>query len=238
MSQAIIGKRITKRYHGTEILHDVSFHVNQGEIYGLLGKNGIGKTTLLKIITRMIPPCGYRGQLDVNAPDEIGSFLESPSCFTDLSVRENLNLYAMLSEKSPSRRKEKIDEVSSSFDLTGFLHKRARELSLGMLQKLRAAMTFLSPGNILVLDEPFNGLDIDGVFRLRDQIRTASKKHGKTVLVTSHNTAELERLCDRFGILHHGTLLEVKREALGGSNLESFYLEILKGERTCYSGEI
>ena len=215
-------KHISKKYKNREVLSDVSLDIYQGEIYGLLGKNGIGKTTLLKIITNIIPKKNIKGELELYGTKLIGSLIENPACYMDLSVKENLDIYGVFVKED---KENKIKEVIDNFELHSFLNKKAKELSLGMLQKLKLAMAFLSNGELLILDEPFNGLDIDGVISLRKQIKKVCCNQNKAIIITSHNTDELDKLCDRFGVLHKGNITEISKEE--GENLEDAYINIL-----------
>jgi len=156
--------------------------------------------------------------------------IDTPACFLDLSVLENLKLYNLIeSDKTTNKMKEVIEK----FDLTDFLNKKAKDLSLGMLQRVRLALAFISDADLIVLDEPFNGLDLETVLSLREEITRFSKTDKKTIIITSHNTEQLEKLCDRYGILNKGKLIEFsKEEQVENGSLETVYIKILRGEQS------
>ncbi len=230
MEKILIGNKISKSYGKKSVLSEVDINVYKGEVYGLLGKNGEGKTTLLKIISNCIPKSKYSGNLELNTSKSIGSVIDTPACFLDLSVLENLKLYNLIeSDKTTNKMKEVIEK----FDLTDFLNKKAKDLSLGMLQRVRLALAFISDADLIVLDEPFNGLDLETVLSLREEITRFSKTDKKTIIITSHDTEQLEKLCDRYGILNKGKLIEFsKEEQVENGSLETVYIKILRGEQS------
>ncbi len=226
------GVDISKTYGNSIILNKCSFSLAKAEVYGLIGKNGIGKTTLLKIISHIIPKNKFSGKLLYASDDyrRIGSLIESPNLFKDLSVKQNLILSSYLYSDNAMIRKNEMDKLVKVFQLENFLNKRVYSLSLGMLQKVRIALSFFTESKLIILDEPFNGLDIDGVTILRKYIAHISTIEKKSIIITSHNTEKLEQICDKFGILYNGKIIEKTKDDLLDENisLENLYLKCLK----------
>lgn len=229
MEKILAGKKISKNYGKKSVLSNVDISVYKGEVYGLLGKNGEGKTTLLKIIANCIPKSKYSGDFEISTCKSIGSVIDTPACFLNLSVLENLKLYSLI--ESNNVTSSKMEEIIEKFDLTDFLNQKAKNLSLGMLQRLRLALAFISDVDLIVLDEPFNGLDLESVLILRSAIIKFSKEDNKTIIITSHNTDQLEKICDRYGVLNNGKLIEFsKDEQLKNVSLETVYTKIIRGD--------
>ena len=229
---SITVNNITKKYMNNFVLDNVSFSLEKGKVYGLLGKNGAGKTTLLKIITKLIPLKMYDQKVKISYDNEnIAALISNPSCYMNLSVKDNLSIYSMLYYKNKDEREKEIEKIIKDFTLESMLRKKANELSLGMLQKLKLALSFITNSNIVILDEPFNGLDIESTVILKEKIKE-SKKLGKTIIITSHNTEQLEKICDSFAILHQAKIINVSKEKLEKGSLEEIYCDILAGGKT------
>lgn len=229
---SITVNNITKKYMNNFVLDNVSFSLEKGKAYGLLGKNGAGKTTLLKIITKLIPLKMYDQKVKISDDNEnIAALISNPSCYMNLSVKDNLSIYSMLYYKNKDEREKEIEKIIKDFTLESMLRKKANELSLGMLQKLKLALSFITNSNIVILDEPFNGLDIESTVILKEKIKE-SKKLGKTIIITSHNTEQLEKICDSFAILHKAKIINVSKEKLEKESLEEIYCDILAGGKT------
>ncbi len=142
MHFVVKGENISKTYGNSNILDNCSFSICNAEIYGLIGKNGIGKTTLLKIISHIIPKNKFDGKVIYISDDyrDIGSLIESPNLFKDLSVKNNFKIYGYLYSDDVKIRKNEIDKLVKIFGLENFLHKKVYSLSLGMLQKVRIVL--------------------------------------------------------------------------------------------------
>ncbi|MEI8409947.1 MULTISPECIES: ABC transporter ATP-binding protein [unclassified Kribbella] len=199
---------LTKRYGDTLAVDGVDLTVLPGEVYGFLGPNGAGKTTTLRILTGLIAPTsgdvrvlgGSPGQADVLG--RTGSMIESPAFYPYLSGLDNLRLLAEYAEV-PRR---KIDEVLELVDLTDRARDRFSTYSLGMKQRLGVAAALLKDPELVILDEPTNGLDPAGMRDMRRLIRELGSG-GRTVLLSSHLLGEVQQICDRVGIINSGRMV-------------------------------
>jgi ABC-2 type transport system ATP-binding protein len=199
---------LTKRYGDTLAVDGVDLTVLPGEVYGFLGPNGAGKTTTLRILTGLIAPTsgevrvlgGAPGQADVLG--RTGSMIESPAFYPYLSGLDNLRLLAEYAEV-PRRR---IDEVLDLVDLTDRARDRFSTYSLGMKQRLGVAAALLKDPELVILDEPTNGLDPAGMRDMRRLIRELGSG-GRTVLLSSHLLGEVQQICDRVGIINSGRMV-------------------------------
>lgn len=225
MSIILETKEVTKTFKAQHAVHDVSFHIEEGSIYGLLGPNGAGKSTLLKMITGMLQPSAgtilFEGkQWSRSALNNIGSLIESPPVYGNLTAWENLKVRTTLLGL-PS---ERIDEVLALVDLTNTGKKRAKHFSLGMKQRLGIALTLVNNPKLLILDEPMNGLDPVGIQELRALIQSFAKQ-GITVVVSSHILSEIEQIADHIGIMVDGQL--VYEESLHAeADLEALFMKV------------
>jgi ABC-type multidrug transport system ATPase subunit len=196
---------------GQPILHDINLHVPQGSIYGFLGPNGAGKTTTLRLLLGLLQneQAGIRlfGQEMASSRIDIlrrtGSLIEQPSLYLHLTGQENLEVFRRSYECTKSR----IGEVLRITGLSDAAHKKAKAYSLGMKQRLAIAIALLHDPELLIMDEPTNGLDPNGIIEIRELIRELNSQQGKTVLVSSHLLAEVEKVATHVGIIHHGRLL-------------------------------
>lgn len=220
---------LSKSYGKHRILEDVSYGVREGEICGLLGKNGSGKTTFLKIIARLIPTRMYADKITMtDAKGRLSAFVNQPACYMNLRVIDNLRLYAMLYIQNAHERDEAVKRAIQDFELRSMLKKKAGELSLGMLQKVKSAMTFLSDADLLIFDEPFNGLDMEATSLVKEKMN-AAKACGKSIIITSHQIEKLAQICDSFVVLHEGKLTPIRTDALQKKGLEEMYSHIVEG---------
>ena len=213
---------ITKRYRGDVLAVDrVDLRVTRGEIYGFLGPNGAGKSTTIRMLLGMIAPTAGHAELfgvrvQAEAPAvwrRVGHLVESATAYPELTVRENLEV---------ARRLQGVDDRASTgrlieqLSLGEYADRRAGTLSLGNLQRLALARALLHAPELLILDEPANGLDPAGVIEVRELLRDLARDRGMTVLISSHILAEVDRLATRIGIIHRGRLIE----ELDGAALE------------------
>lgn len=215
MSEVVIRThRLTKRY-GRDVLavDGVSLTVQRGELYGFLGLNGAGKSTTIRMLLGMIAPTsgeaevlGRRVRPDDRALwSEVGHLVDLATAYPELTVIENLVVAARL---HGIRDPKAIDRVVERLDLGAYRYRRARALSLGNLQRLALARALLHAPELLLLDEPANGLDPAGVVEIRELLRTLTTHEGVTVFMSSHVLAEVDRLATRVGIVHQGRLIE------------------------------
>ncbi|WP_114569808.1 ABC transporter ATP-binding protein [Exiguobacterium flavidum] len=196
------------------IIDNISFEIQPGEVFGFLGPNGAGKTTTIRMLVGLIKPtsgkitiCGHdvRKQF-VKAMEHIGSIVENPELYKYLTGRENLEVFArMLPDVDAARIQEVIDLV----DLTARVDDQVRTYSLGMRQRLGIAQALLGRPDVLILDEPTNGLDPMGIRDLRLFIRKLVEETNLSVLVSSHILSEIELLADRVAIMSYGKIVQV-----------------------------
>lgn len=215
MSDTVITRQLTRAFEGREVVKDVSLRVEQGSIYGLVGRNGAGKTTLFKLLLGMLRPSAGRAQVlgfdSVKEKEEIlrrtGSLIETPVFYEHLSAVDNLRLhlaYMGFSGEMGSRIGDALERVGLSD--TG--KQPVSAFSLGMRQRLAIARAIVHRPELLILDEPANGLDPLGIRALRGLLVGLAEEEGMTILLSSHILSELEKTAGRIGILEEGRLLE------------------------------
>lgn len=196
---------------GQPILQQLSLQVPAGSIYGFLGPNGAGKTTTLRLILGLLKKQEgtitlFGKELAAHRLDilrRLGSLIEQPSLYLHLTGRENLEIFR-LSYQCPEKR---VDEVLDIVRLKEAMHKKVKAYSLGMKQRLSIAIALLHDPELLILDEPTNGLDPNGIIETRELIKTLNREHGKTILVSSHMLAEVEKMATHVGIINKGKLV-------------------------------
>ena len=214
MSKYVIEtKNLTKQYGTQKSVADLNIHVRQGRIYGLLGRNGAGKTTTMKMLLGLTQPTSgevtiWGKPLRTNEKKllpRIGCLIESPGFYQNLTATENLRIFATL-RGVPNR-----NAIKNALDLVGLPYKDKKlfsQYSLGMKQRLAIALAIMHDPELLVLDEPINGLDPIGIAEVRSFIRDLCTERGKTILISSHILSEIALLADDIGIIDHGALLE------------------------------
>ncbi|EOS29782.1 antibiotic transport system ATP-binding protein [Lachnospiraceae bacterium 28-4] len=214
MSKYVIEtKNLTKQYGTQKSVADLNIHVRQGRIYGLLGRNGAGKTTTMKMLLGLTQPTSgevtiWGKPLRTNEKKllpRIGSLIESPGFYPNLTATENLRIFATL-RGVPNR-----NAIKNALDLVGLPYKDKKlfsQYSLGMKQRLAIALAIMHDPELLILDEPINGLDPIGIAEVRSFIRDLCTERGKTILISSHILSEIALLADDIGIIDHGALLE------------------------------
>ncbi|WP_241154375.1 ABC transporter ATP-binding protein [Staphylospora marina] len=209
-------RRLSKRIGDREIVKDVSFEVQRGEIFGFLGPNGAGKTTTIRMLVGLIRPTS--GEIRIGGYDlsreflkairHVGCIVENPELYPYLTGYENLELFSRMAEDIPRSR---IDEVVERVELTERIHEPVKTYSLGMRQRLGIAQALLAEPRLLILDEPTNGLDPAGIRELRTFIRRLSREEGISVFISSHILHEVQLMCDRVAIIHDGTVVHTGR---------------------------
>ncbi|HEV2088755.1 MAG TPA: ABC transporter ATP-binding protein [Cryptosporangiaceae bacterium] len=213
---AVDAHELTKRYGDMLAVDRVSLRVEPGEIYALLGLNGAGKTTTIRMLLGMVAPTG--GTVSVLGTrvrpgqhavwSRVGYLVETPSAYPDLTVTENLQVTARLHGLTGGRA---VDEIVARLGLLPYAHRRARTLSLGNAQRLGLAKALLHRPELLILDEPANGMDPAGVAEVRGLLGELARERGVTILLSSHILTEVARLATRVGVLHQGRLVRELR---------------------------
>lgn len=238
MSEYVIEtKNLTKQYGAQKSVADLNIHVRPGRIYGLLGRNGAGKTTAMKMLLNLTAPTA--GEVRIFGKDvrtnsktilpRIGSLIESPGFYPNLTGTENLRIFAEL-RSIPNR-----NAVKDALDLVGLPFKDKKlfsQYSLGMKQRLAIALAIMHDPDLLILDEPVNGLDPIGIAKIRSFIRELCSARGKTVLISSHILTEIALLADDIGIIDHGILLEEESlEVLEQKNRKFIHITVSDAAR-------
>lgn len=197
-----------KSYGSITAVQDLNISIRRGEVYGFLGPNGAGKTTTLRMLLGLIQPSSGTATVLGEAPGSpqglqgVGSLVESPAFYPYLSGRDNLRVMARYCGAPDSR----VEEVLGQVELSGRAGDRFKKYSLGMKQRLGVAAALLKDPELLILDEPTNGLDPKGVADMRTLIRRIGQGE-KTVLLSSHLLGEVEQVCNRVGVIHRGELV-------------------------------
>lgn len=235
MTKVLELKNVSKTMGKRKVVNNISFNVNEGEIFGFLGPNGAGKTTTIKMITGLLSI--DEGEIKVSGKDvkkefekaleNVGGIIENPEMYGYLSGKENLEIFAELHGKIS---KSRINEVVKLVKLENRINDKVKKYSLGMRQRLGVAQALLHKPKLLILDEPTNGLDPMGIKELRDTLRELAEKEGLAVLVSSHLLSEMELMCDRFGIIDLGKIIDIKslkdiKDSEGTENLYQIDVE-------------
>ncbi len=212
-------KSLSKRIGNTTIVNDVSFSVKKGEIFGLLGPNGAGKTTIIRMIASLINRSN--GQVMINGHDldedfegamhDLGAIVENPEFYKYMSGRKNMIHYARMAKEKITE--ERINEVARLVKLDHAMDKKVKTYSLGMRQRLGVAQAVLHRPQLLILDEPTNGLDPQGIREFRDYLHQLANE-GIGVLISSHLLSEMQLMCDRFAVIEKGKLIHIENNSL------------------------
>ena len=206
-------KNLCKTISRKEILKDISFNVDSGDLLGFIGPNGAGKTTTIKLIlglqkitsgTVSINGCDIENNFE-KAIEKVGTIVENPDLYMYLSGYQNLKLIARLYKNVDEDR---IQEVVKLVNLENRIKDKVSKYSLGMRQRLGIAQAILHKPNLLILDEPTNGLDPEGIKQLRDLLTNLAKKEKMAILISSHNLSELETFCNKVVIIQNGKIIE------------------------------
>ncbi|MFK4781741.1 MULTISPECIES: ABC transporter ATP-binding protein [Lactococcus] len=213
MEKILQTQKLSKKYKSQYALKDVSISIYKGDIYGLIGRNGAGKTTLLKLITQLISPTDGKVILfGSNSRNEwernlkrIGAVIENPVAYDILSAKQNLEFYCKL--RGISNSKQIIKETLELVHLENTGTKKFKNFSLGMKQKLGIAIAILARPDLLILDEPINGLDPIAITEFRRMILNLNRTENMTIIISSHILSELYQVATRFGIVNQGKLV-------------------------------
>lgn len=203
---------LRKSYKGNVVVNDVNIHVPKGAIYGFVGPNGAGKSTVMKMILNLIQPEAGEVQLfgekvtdqSYEVFKRVGSIIENPYFYEKMTARQNLELHC---DYMGFPNKERIDEVLQMVDLQNVEGKQIRHYSLGMKQRLAIARAILARPEFLILDEPINALDPEGIREMRTLFQRLNREDGTTIFISSHILSEVDLIADTIGIIRHGKLL-------------------------------
>ena len=206
---------ITKTFGSRTAVNNVSFEIKKGEIYGLIGQNGAGKTTIIRIITGLCKPtsgtvyiCGQNVQTHFQkAIINVGAIIENPELYSYMSGIDNLKYFASLYHNISIN---KINEIVSLMGMQNRINDKVKNYSLGMKQRVGIAQALLHDPKLLILDEPTNGLDPNGIKEMRILLKRLAKEKGIAILISSHILSEMELICDKVGIIDNGMIIENK----------------------------
>ena len=212
MEYILTTENLTKIYGENHAANAISLHIKKGDVYGLIGRNGAGKTTVLKMICGLANPTSgsvtFRGKTGSELTGEmnkIGSLIETPGLFPKMSAYKNIKIKCILYGKNND---EYINSLLKQVGLENVGNKPVQSFSLGMKQRLGIALALVGEPEFIVLDEPINGLDPQGIAEMREIIHRLSKERGMTVIVSSHILDELAKVADSFGIINNGRLID------------------------------
>jgi ABC-2 type transport system ATP-binding protein len=204
---------ITKRFGDVVAVNNVSLNIRKGEIYGFLGLNGAGKTTTIRMLLGMIKPSSgsvslfgtkvQPGQRSIW--QRVGYMVEIPHAYPDLTVKENLEIFRQLRQL---KNADTVENIIEEMGLAQYANRRARVLSLGNAQRLGLAKALIHHPDLLILDEPANGLDPAGIVEVRNLLRGLAENNGVTIFISSHILSEVARLATRIGVIHEGRLVK------------------------------
>lgn len=220
MNEILLGTRdLTKQFGRQKAVDRVSLHIRKGAIYGFIGRNGAGKTTFLRMISGLAKPdsgeiemFGYRGKELKEIRSRVGCLIEGPGIYGSMTAAENLEVKCRL---TGIRRKGYVEELLQIVGLSQTGRKKAKHFSMGMRQRLGIALALVGEPDLLVLDEPINGLDPQGIAEIRDMVLRLNEERNMTIIISSHILEELSKIATDYGIIHRGVLIkEMTREEL------------------------
>ena len=240
MSYVLQTNHLTKNIDGKELVRDVGIHVKKGEIYGFLGPNGAGKTTVMKMLTNLWKPTEGTvelfGQTLENTSYDVfkrmGSIIEFPTFYEQMSGRDNLKLHC---EYMGYYSKDSLNEALNMLGLAEAADKPVKRYSLGMKQRLGIARAILCRPELVILDEPTNGLDPAGMKQIRELFQMLSAEYGMTFLISSHLLSEIESIADTIGVISHGRLLkEISMKEISEMNTAFIELTAENTQKAAY----
>jgi ABC-2 type transport system ATP-binding protein len=204
---------LTKQYEKNTAVDNVNMKIKKGDIYGFIGRNGAGKTTVIRMITGLVTPTSGEVQLfsrkggkNIDSGlSRIGSIIEHPALYLDFTAYENMELRGKL---LGIPEKKVINSILETVELSEVGKKKAKNFSLGMRQRLGLALALLGNPDFLILDEPINGLDPEGIVEMRKLLKRLNEEQGITILISSHILGELSKLATRYGVIKKGILVE------------------------------
>jgi len=231
---------LTKTISGKDLVKNVNLHIKKGEIYGFLGPNGAGKTTVMKMITNLWKPTD--GSIEIfgetitqqsyEVLKRMGSIIEFPTFYDHLTGYENLRLHC---EYMGYYKHGSIENVLDMLGLTDTAQKPVKNYSLGMKERLGIARAILCKPELLILDEPTNGLDPAGMKQIRDLLKTLCEEYGITIMVSSHILSEIESIADTIGVINHGMMMkEIGMKEIEEMSLAYIELTVADTQKAAY----
>jgi len=213
MNEIINTTHLTKTYGKIHAVDNIDLSVKRGEIFGFLGLNGAGKTTAIRMLLGMVTPtsgqCYLQGKKvsagNTDIWNDVGYIVETPYSYPELTVRENLEI---ISKLRGIRDKKCVDWIMNKLKLENYAAKKAKHLSLGNAQRLGIAKAIIHKPKILILDEPTNGLDPEGIVEVRELLQYSARNLGVTILISSHKLDEISRMATNIAIIHNGKLIK------------------------------
>ena len=227
---------LTKQYGHHKAVDKVNLHIKKGAIYGFIGRNGAGKTTCLKMISGLARPTageiemfGCKGKELERIRSRVGCLIEAPGLYGNMNAYTNLKIKC---ELFGIRKKGYIEDILETVGLEGVGKKKTKHFSLGMKQRLGIGLALVGEPDLLVLDEPINGLDPQGIAEVRDTIQRLRDERNMTILISSHILEELSKIATDYGIIHNGSLLqELTSEELMKRCSERIEIELIHPEQ-------
>lgn len=212
MEYIMTTQNLTKKYGEKAAAKDINIHIREGEIYGLIGRNGAGKTTIMRMLSGLSNPTegsfslfGKTGKDALKEMKNVGVLIEHPGLYPNMTAYENLRLKAIA---MGCDNKKYIDEILELIGLTDARDKKAKSFSLGMRQRLGIGLALIGDPKIIILDEPINGLDPQGIVEVRKMLEKLRDEKKITIMISSHILDELGKLADSYGIIHEGNLVD------------------------------
>lgn len=238
MEYALITNNLTKQYKKQKAVNAVSLHVKRGEIYGFIGRNGAGKTTFMKMVSGLARPTdgsitlfGHNGAELKNYYSRIGTLIENPGIYPNMTAYQNMEAKCIA---MGIYKKGYIEAILKSVHLDDTGKKKAKQFSLGMKQRLGIGLALIGEPDMLVLDEPINGLDPQGIVEVRETLLQLNKERKLTIMISSHILEELSKLADTYGIINDGQLIqEISREELSEKSKSYIKIETDNIQQAC-----
>lgn len=240
MSYILQTSHLSKTIDGKQLVTDVNIHVKKGEVYGFLGPNGAGKTTVMKMLTNLWKPTSgtvalFGKALEKNSYEvlkRMGSIIEFPTFYDHMSGKDNLQLHC---EYMGYYNKGSVEEALGMLGLSDAADKPAGSYSLGMKQRLGIARAILCKPELVILDEPTNGLDPAGMKQIRDLFRMLCIEYGMTLMISSHLLPEIESIADTVGVIHHGKMMkEISMKEIAETNTAYIELAVEDTKKAAY----
>lgn len=240
MSYILQTSHLSKTIDGKRLVTDVNIHVKKGEVYGFLGPNGAGKTTVMKMLTNLWKPTSgtawlFGKVLEKNSYEvlkRMGSIIEFPTFYDHMSGKDNLQLHC---EYMGYYNKGSVEEALGMLGLSDAADQPAGSYSLGMKQRLGIARAILCKPELVILDEPTNGLDPTGMKQIRDLFRMLCTEYGMTLMISSHLLPEIESIADTVGVIHHGKMMkEISMKEIAETNTAYIELAVEDTKKAAY----